>query len=489
MSKVTHNGVSCPSVHSNRGVVHVTIGNDIDVVKNSIQNPATNKTPGFESDGPGFESLTAGYESSGHDTEQNTSGYVPRDLVVAEPTGHGFESSQANDLVPSMNQEGTDSCDQNKCSVSDPDLTVPENVGPGFESCVKHTSTSCLTSVKVVTDKKNELCPIYDVNNVGMEEKFVNTIIFANQGNKDLSQGVNIPTFNHWQQQVDFQFGFVPLGSQLMPRNATLCNSHNYSPIEMHKIVKETGKPNFLQACLPVTSQLNVDRWNILLKDYWDQQLLQLLQFGFPLDFNRCCPLKHEVGNHSSANEFPADVDAYIEEECKFGALLGPFDVNPIENAHNSPFMTRNKPKQAKDSRRVIIDLSWPLGASLNSGIDKNTYLDAPFPTSELKHLGRGTLLYNIDISRAFRHIKVGPGDYDLLGLHWRHVYVDTCVLFRTRHGSQIFQRLSDPVRHIMHQKGFRVIDYIDDYVGFGVLRKIWVSPSVIRNSYLQAPK
>ena len=64
VSKVAHNGVSRPSVHSNRGVVHITIGNDIDVVKNSIQNPATNKTPGFESDGPGFESFTAGYESN-----------------------------------------------------------------------------------------------------------------------------------------------------------------------------------------------------------------------------------------------------------------------------------------------------------------------------------------------------------------------------------------------------------------------------------------
>ena len=139
-----------------------------------------------------------------------------------KPTGHGFESSQANDLVPSMNQEGKDSCDQNKCSVGNPDLTLPESVGAGFESCVKHISTSRLTSENAVTDKENQLCPIYDVNNAGMEEKFVNTIIFANQGNKDLAQSVKIPIFNHWQQQVDYQFGFVPLDSQLMPSNVTL---------------------------------------------------------------------------------------------------------------------------------------------------------------------------------------------------------------------------------------------------------------------------
>ena len=97
--------------------------------------------------------------------------------------------------------------------------------------------------------------------------------------------------------------------------------------------------------------------------------------------------------------------------------------------------------------------------------------------TSELKRLGRGALLYKIDVSRTFRHVKGDPGDYDLLGLHWRHVYVDTCVPFGTRHGSQFFQCLSDAVRHIMHQRGFCIIDYIDDYVGFGV-------PSVMHASF-----
>ena len=73
-----------------------------------------------------------------------------------------------------------------------------------------------------------------------------------------------------------------------------------------------------------------------------------------------------------------------------------------------------------------------------------------------------------IDISRAFRHIKVDPLDYDLLGLHWRDVYVDTCVPFGSRHGSQIFQRVSDAVHHIMRHHGHKVINYVDDYLGFG---------------------
>ena len=61
--------------------------------------------------------------------------------------------------------------------------------------------------------------------------------------------------------------------------------------------------------------------------------------------------------------------------------------------------------------------------------------------------------------------------DYDLLGLEWQGVYVDMYVPFGTRHGSQIFQRLRDAVRYMMRQKGFVMVDYIDDYVGMGVPR------------------
>ena len=62
------------------------------------------------------------------------------------------------------------------------------------------------------------------------------------------------------------------------------------------------------------------------------------------------------------------------------------------------------------------------------------------------------------------------PVDYDLLGIQWHDTYVDTCLPFGTCHGSQIFQCLRDAMHYIMHQRGFCVIDYIDDCVGMGVL-------------------
>ena len=83
--------------------------------------------------------------------------------------------------------------------------------------------------------------------------------------------------------------------------------------------------------------------------------------------------------------------------------------------------------------------------------------------------LGRGALLYKVDVSHIFHHVKVYPGDFDLLGLEWNGHYIDMCVPFGKCQGSQIFQTLSDGIGYIMHQKGFTIIDCIDDYIGMDI--------------------
>ena len=327
----------------------------------------------------------------------------------------------------------------------------------------------------------SECCKVFDVN--GLDEKYINSILMRTP-KKNLWQNSNHAVVKAWKAQTDFQFGFIPLSDVKESECKDINVLQNYCPIKAHKLVASHKKPNYLGARIKVDSQLNLQEWYDQLYDYWDQQLLEFLTFGFPLDFHRNSPLSWEGDNHKSALEYPQDIDAYLKEEIHFNAIVGPFDKHPCHNGHISPFMTRDKP--GSENRRVIIDLSWPVGSSVNSGIDKDSYMGTEFAlvlptvdhiTDQLKLLGKGAHLYKIDISRAFRHIKVDPLDYDLLGLHWRYVYVDTCVLFRSRHGSQIFQRVSDAVRHIMRRHGHKVINYVDDYVGFGV-------PSDARRSF-----
>ena len=314
---------------------------------------------------------------------------------------------------------------------------------------------------------------IFDIN--GLDEKYLASILIQTP-KKKLWRHSDNRMVKAWRDQTDFEFGFILL-SDLQGADTNVVNHvDHYCPIEAHKVVASHHKPNYLGARIRVDTQLNLQEWYDQPKDYCDQQLLDFLTFGFPLDFNRKSPLKWEGDNHKSAVDYPNDIEAYLQEELDFKAVVGLFAKHPCKDGHISLFMTREKP--GSKHRRVIIDLSWPLGCLVNAGIDKSSYMGTDFVlvlptvdhiTDQLKALGKGAHLYKIDISRAFRHIKVDPLDYDLLGLHWRDVYVDTCVPFGSRHGSQIFQRVSDAVRHIMRRHGHKFINYVDDYIGFGV--------------------
>ena len=71
--------------------------------------------------------------------------------------------------------------------------------------------------------------------------------------------------------------------------------------------------------------------------------------------------------------------------------------------------------------------------------MSKNKYLDSYYYLSypsvdhlvnKLKRLGPGALIYKVDISRAFRHIRIDPGDLDLLGLKHGSYYIDGSLAF-----------------------------------------------------------
>ena len=224
----------------------------------------------------------------------------------------------------------------------------------------------------------DNMCPkvlLYDVNTGTCDENFElsNAMLLKDGWKRHVPYlEKHCSDFSLWKSQSDHTFGFVQLNNLVMPHDIDHIGDKVIDPVEQHLKVRPFGVPNFLGERIPVRSQLNVPEWKEAFKNYWDQQLIQLVEFGFLLDFNRNSVLRHDDKNHSSAIDFPADIQAYLSEEIQHGAIMGPFDVNPIPNCPVSPFMTREKPNAP--NRRVIIDLSWPKNASVNTGVDKNSY-------------------------------------------------------------------------------------------------------------------
>ena len=58
-------------------------------------------------------------------------------------------------------------------------------------------------------------------------------------------------------------------------------------------------------------------------------------------------------------------------------SYAGPFRYQIFHIVHISPFMTREK--LDSNSRRTIMDLSFPKGLSINDGVLKDTYLSTDF--------------------------------------------------------------------------------------------------------------
>ena len=127
-----------------------------------------------------------------------------------------------------------------------------------------------------------------------------------------------------------------------------------------------------------------------------------------------------------------------MEKEKLYGAILGPFDQVPFSEAFCiSPLNTVSKKKSLE--RRVILDLSFPEGSSINEGISKDFYLgskiDLTFPRVDdlvdlIKLKGKHCHLYKRDLKRAYRQIPIDLSDVPLLGYCFEGRYYLFCCLY-----------------------------------------------------------
>ena len=115
-----------------------------------------------------------------------------------------------------------------------------------------------------------------------------------------------------------------------------------------------------------------------MLTDYPDLQLVDHLEFGWPLDYSAQCKPRSTKRNHASAADIKDHVVPFVAEECELGALIGPLENLPFSlRCQLSPLMTRLKKNSL--AKRIIMDLSFPLGVSVNAGIRRGFYQGSPF--------------------------------------------------------------------------------------------------------------
>lgn len=213
-------------------------------------------------------------------------------------------------------------------------------------------------------------------------------------------------------------------------------------------------------------------RENLL--DNKDKVIGEYLEFGTPIGFQGCLNVNEIViKNHKGASEFSSDIYKYLRKEASYGYSIGPFESNPFDCQFKiSPLNSVTK----KDSseRRVILDLSFPLGCSVNDNISKDIYLgeklEVTYPNIDdlvgiLKNKGRGSLMFKKDFKRAYRQFPIFPGDLHLVGFNWNgYLFADRVLPMGLRSSAQICQRITTSITFMYFKLGYMMVNYLDDF-------------------------
>ncbi len=171
------------------------------------------------------------------------------------------------------------------------------------------------------------------------------------------------------------------------------------------------------------------------------------------------------VPNYSSSLKCHAAVDSQIREEIIHGNYVITDKPPTICSALGAI------PKK-NGKIRLIHDASRPEGHGLNSLVSdcSCSYMDL---NDALKFITQDCYLAKVDLSSAYRSVKINPSNFQFAGLHWQFTgdheptfMYDTKLPFGASKSPSIFQTLTSAVCRIMKfHYGVVVIAYLDDFL------------------------
>ena len=227
--------------------------------------------------------------------------------------------------------------------------------------------------------------------------------------------------------------------------------------------------------CLPLELQAihsplydHFQAWQAALEAHHDVQfvgyILDGIQYGFRIGFSRRQHLVPAIRNAPSAMEHPEVVEQYLTDEISAGRMIGPFSESDIPGCQISRMGVI--PKGHTPGRwRLITDLSFPPGASVNDGIDPEVcslqYTSVEKVARVAQRLGKGALLAKVDIQAAIAHCWGSSGG--------DACYFDVMLPFGLRSAPKIFTAVADALEWCLRRSRVSHIDhYLDDYITMG---------------------
>ena len=226
-----------------------------------------------------------------------------------------------------------------------------------------------------------------------------------------------------------------------------------------------------------VHTPLRLEAWHRRLQSHPDRDfvdyILRGIEKGFRIGANPEAILRPASRNMESAKQHPDVINEYLQKETHQSNIVGPFPLHKSPQVHINRFGVIPK-KHQPGKWRLITDLSFPEGASVNDAIDPRVcslkYVTVNQVAKKAGQLGKGSLIAKIDIKSAYRLVPVSPVDRHYLGMQWNgQIYVDGMLPFGLRSAPKIFNAIADALEWCVAREGVQdIYHYLDDFAIIG---------------------
>lgn len=248
-------------------------------------------------------------------------------------------------------------------------------------------------------------------------------------------------------------------------------------PATAKRVVQRKTKNNTLLTA-PLT--LNPDAFQTGLMNHEDQAFVKMIvdscKHGVNIGYEGPA-VQRICKNWPSTVALSSAVEQSIAKDISMGRKLGPFNEIPFSDFIVSPMGAFKKRRSNKV--RVIHDLSYPSGVSVNDFISKEkytlSYMSIDDVVEKVQQYGKGALMAKLDLQDAYHYCLVRPEDWHLLGTSYgesegnRQFYFSTVLPFGLRSSPYLFTQFAHATRLIMQYKGVTFVNhYLDDYITTG---------------------
>ena len=225
-------------------------------------------------------------------------------------------------------------------------------------------------------------------------------------------------------------------------------------------VVESPLKQRWLAWAASLSTHLDKTFVTYVLRGIWN---------GFRIGWHNDCPLTPAKRNSPSALQLAHVVEQYLSAEITANKVIGPFPLEVLPGLQISRIGVIPK-GHIPGKWRLITDLSFPPGNSVNDGIDV-TWCSLQYTSIEkvaraAQSLGKGALMAKVDIQSAYCLVLAHRSDC----VRWYDAcYVNEMLPFGLRSAPKVFTAVAGALEWYLRQQGVSAVDHhLDDFITIG---------------------